>query len=286
MKKQRVFERIVAGIFLILGMITVVSVLLITIYLVIAGVPAIRKIGLISFLFGKEWHSTAAAPEFGILPFILTSIYGTVCAVILGAPIGFLTAVFLSKMAPCNLRRAGETAVSLLAGIPSVVYGLVGMLVFAQTLGFQTCLLSGSLTLVVMNLPTIIRTTQESLKTVPQGYREGALGLGAGKWHIIRTIVLPCSIDGIVTGCILAVGRIVGESAALLFTAGAAEVIANGVVKAYTSNGATLSVLLYLRAFEDGDFASAWGIGAVLLVLVLVINMAARLAKAKLKQKQ
>ena len=160
------------------------------------------------------------------------------------------------------------------------------MLVFAQALGFQTCLLSGCLTLVIMNLPTIIRTTQESLKTVPQGYREGALGLGAGKWHIIRTIVLPCSIDGIVTGCILAVGRIVGESAALLFTAGAAEVIAKGVAKAYTSNGATLSVLLYLRAFEDGDFDSAWAIGAVLLVLVLVINLAARLAKTKLKQKQ
>ena len=158
--------------------------------------------------------------------------------------------------------------------------------VFAQTLGFKTCLLSGSLTLVIMNLPTIIRTTQESLKTVPQGYREGALGLGAGKWHIIRTIVLPCSVDGIVTGCILAVGRIVGESAALLFTAGAAEVIAQNVVKAYTSNGATLSVLLYLRAFEDGDFDSAWAIGAVLLVLVLAINLAARLAKTKLKQKQ
>jgi phosphate transport system permease protein len=137
-----------------------------------------------------------------------------------------------------------------------------------------------------MNLPTIIRTTQESLKTVPQGYREGALGLGAGKWHIIRTIVLPCSIDGIVTGCILAVGRIVGESAALLFTAGAAEVIAGSIAKAYASNGATLSVLLYLRAFEDGDFASAWGIGAVLLVLVLLIDLAARLAKTKLKQKQ
>ena len=121
---------------------------------------------------------------------------------------------------------------------------------------------------------------------MPQGYREGALGLGAGKWHIIRTIVLPCSIDGIVTGCILAVGRIVGESAALLFTAGAAEVIAKSVAKAYTSNGATLSVLLYLRAFEDGDFDSAWAIGAVLLVLVLAINLAARLAKNKLKQKQ
>ena len=192
-------------------------------------------------------------------------------------------AVYLTEYASNRrLIEVIEFTNETLAGIPSIIYGLVGMLVFAQTLGFQTCLLSGSLTLVIMNLPTIIRTTQESLKTVPQGYREGAMGLGAGKWHIIRTIVLPCSIDGIVTGCILAVGRIVGESAALLFTAGAAEVIAKSVFKAYTSNGATLSVLLYLRAFEDGDFTSAWGIGAVLLVLVLLIN----LAKTKLKQKQ
>ena len=195
-------------------------------------------------------------------------------------------AVYLTEYASNRrLIEVIEFTNETLAGIPSIIYGLVGMLVFSQALGFQTCLLSGSLTLVVMNLPTIIRTTQESLKTVPQGYREGAMGLGAGKWHIIRTIVLPCSIDGIVTGCILAVGRIVGESAALLFTAGAAEVIAKSVFKAYTSNGATLSVLLYLRAFEDGDFTSAWGIGAVLLVLVLLINLAARLAKIKLKQK-
>ena len=196
-------------------------------------------------------------------------------------------AVYLTEYATNRrLIEVIEFTNETLAGIPSILYGLVEMLVFAQTLGFKTCLLSGSLTLVIMNLPTIIRTTRESLKTVPQGYREGALGLGAGKWHIIRTIVLPCSVDGIVTGCILAVGRIVGESAALLFTAGAAEVIAQNVVKAYTSNGATLSVLLYLRAFEDGDFDSAWAIGAVLLVLVLAINLAARLAKTKLKQKQ
>jgi len=178
-------------------------------------------------------------------------------------PLGVGAAVYLTEYAQNRkVISVIEFTNETLAGIPSIIYGLVGMLVFAQTLGFQTCLLSGSLTLVIMNLPTIIRTTQESLKTVPQGYREGALGLGAGKWHIIRTIVLPCSIDGIATGCILAVGRIVGESAALLFTAGAAEVIANGVLKAYTSNGATLSVLLYLRAFEDGDFDSAWAIGA------------------------
>ena len=286
MKAKRFCENAIHGWFLLMGLVTVGCVLLITVYLIISGIPAIREIGLVKFLFGPVWDSNAAEPQFGILSFILTSVYGTAGAIVLGVPVGFMTAVFLAKMAPPRLKAVVGAAVNLLAGIPSVVYGLVGMLVFAQTLGFKTCLLSGSLTLVIMNLPTIIRTTQESLKTVPQGYREGALGLGAGKWHIIRTIVLPCSIDGIVTGCILAVGRIVGESAALLFTAGAAEVIAKSVFKAYTSNGATLSVLLYLRAFEDGDFTSAWGIGAVLLVLVLLINLAARLAKIKLKQKQ
>ena len=223
----------------------------------------------------------------GILPTILNTLYVILLTLLIVLPLGVGAAVYLTEYATNRrLIEVIEFTNETLAGIPSIIYGLVGMLVFAQTLGFKTCLLSGSLTLVIMNLPTIIRTTQESLKTVPQGYREGALGLGAGKWHIIRTIVLPCSVDGIVTGCILAVGRIVGESAALLFTAGAAEVIAQNVVKAYTSNGATLSVLLYLRAFEDGDFDSAWAIGAVLLVLVLAINLAARLAKTKLKQKQ
>ena len=223
----------------------------------------------------------------GILPAILNTLYVILLTLLIVLPLGVGAAVYLTEYATNRrLIEVIEFTNETLAGIPSIIYGLVGMLVFAQTLGFKTCLLSGSLTLVIMNLPTIIRTTQESLKTVPQGYREGALGLGAGKWHIIRTIVLPCSVDGIVTGCILAVGRIVGESAALLFTAGAAEVIAQNVVKAYTSNGATLSVLLYLRAFEDGDFDSAWAMGAVLLVLVLAINLAARLAKTKLKQKQ
>ena len=221
----------------------------------------------------------------GILPAILNTLYVILLTLLIVLPLGVGAAVYLTEYATNRrLIEVIEFTNETLAGIPSILYGLVGMLVFAQTLGFKTCLLSGSLTLVIMNLPTIIRTTQESLKTVPQGYREGALGLGAGKWHIIRTIVLHCSVDGIVTGCILAVGRIVGESAALLFTAGAAEVIAQNVVKAYTSNGATLSVLLYLRAFEDGDFDSAWAIGAVLLVLVLAINLAARLAKTKLKQ--
>ena len=252
----------------------------------IIGMVLVRGVPHLSVEFLTTTASVLKGTD-GILPAILNTLYVILLTLLIVLPLGVGAAVYLTEYAT-NRRLIAviEFTNETLAGIPSILYGLVGMLVFAQTLGFKTCLLSGSLTLVIMNLPTIIRTTQESLKTVPQGYREGALGLGAGKWHIIRTIVLPCSVDGIVTGCILAVGRIVGESAALLFTAGAAEVIAQNVVKAYTSNGATLSVLLYLRAFEDGDFGSAWGIGAVLLVLVLVINLAARLAKSKLKQKQ
>ena len=223
----------------------------------IIGMVLVRGIPHISWKFLSTTASVLKKTD-GILPAILNTLYVIVLTLLIVLPLGVGAAVYLTEYASNRrLIEVIEFTNETLAGIPSIIYGLVGMLVFSQALGFQTCLLSGSLTLVVMNLPTII-----------------------------RTIVLPCSIDGIVTGCILAVGRIVGESAALLFTAGAAEVIANGVVKAYTSNGATLSVLLYLRAFEDGDFASAWGIGAVLLVLVLVINLAARLAKTKLKQKQ
>lgn len=222
----------------------------------------------------------------GILPAILNTLDIILLTLAIVLPLGVGAAVYLNEYAQNRrLIRLIEFTNETLAGIPSILYGLAGMLIFVQGLGLQTCLAAGAFTLVVMNLPTIIRTTQEALRTVPQGYREGSIGLGAGKWHTLRTIVLPCSIDGIVTGCILTVGRIVGESAALLFTAGAAEVIVKSLWEAYTSNGATLSVLLYLRAFEDGDFDSAWGIAVVLLVLTLCINAAARLAKTKLKQK-
>ena len=254
------------------------AVLVIALTVGVIGLVLVRGIPHISWEFLSTTASVLKGTD-GILPAILNTLYVILLTLLIVLPLGVGAAVYLTEYASNRkLIEVIEFTNETLAGIPSIIYGLVGMLVFAQTMGFKTCLLSGSLTLVVMNLPTIIRTTQ--------GYREGALGLGAGKWHIIRTIVLPCSIDGIVTGCILAVGRIVGESAALLFTAGAAEVIAGSIAKAYTSNGATLSVLLYLRAFEDGDFASAWGIGAVLLVLVLLIDLAARLAKTKLKQKQ
>ena len=203
----------------------------------IIGMVLVRGLPHISWKFLTTTASVLKGTD-GILPAILNTLYVIVLTLLIVLPLGVGAAVYLTEYAT-NRRiiEVIEFTNETLAGIPSIIYGLVGMLV-------------------------------------------------AGKWHIIRTIVLPCSIDGIVTGCILAVGRIVGESAALLFTAGAAEVIAKGVAKAYTSNGATLSVLLYLRAFEDGDFDSAWAIGAVLLVLVLVINLAARLAKTKLKQKQ
>lgn len=257
--------------------------------LLVAGIIAMvlwRGIPHLSWNFLTTTSSVLKGTN-GILPAILNTLYVILLTLAIVLPLGVGAAVYLNEYAT-NKRMIAliEFTNETLAGIPSILYGLVGMLVFVQGMGLQTCLAAGSFTLVVMNLPTIIRTTQESLKTVPQGYREGAIGLGAGKWHILRTIVLPCSIDGIVTGCILAVGRIVGESAALLFTAGAAEVISKTLLGAYTSNGATLSVLLYLRAFEDGDFDSAWGIAVVLLVLTLCINRAAQFARTKLKQKQ
>ena len=263
-----------------------IAAILVTILVVgIIGLVLVRGLPHVNLTFLTTTSSILKGTN-GILPAILNTLYIILLTLIIVLPLGVGAAVYLTEYATNHtLIAVIEFTNETLAGIPSIIYGLVGMLVFAQALGFQTSLLSGSLTLVIMTLPTIIRTTQESLKTVPMGYREGAMGLGAGKWHIIRTIVLPCSIDGIVTGCILAIGRIVGESAALLFTAGAAQVIAGNIFEAYTSNGASLSVLLYLRAFENGDFDSAWGIGAVLLILVLIINIAARLAKKHLRQK-
>ena len=267
------------------GAVWVAAIFVIALVVGIIGMVLIRGLPHVSWTFLTTTSSILRGTT-GILPAIINTLYIILLTLVIVLPLGVGAAVYLTEYATNRkLIAMIEFTNETLAGIPSIIYGLVGMLVFAQALGFQTSLLSGSLTLVIMTLPTIIRTTQESLKTVPMGYREGAMGLGAGKWHIIRTIVLPCSIDGIVTGCILAIGRIVGESAALLFTAGAAQVIASNILEAYTSNGASLSVLLYLRAFENGDFDSAWGIGAVLLILVLIINIAARLAKKHLRQK-
>ena len=178
-----------------------------------------------------------------------------------------------------------EYAAETLSGIPSIIYGLVGMLFFCQFLGMKTSLLAGSLTLVIMNLPTVMRTTQESLKTVPQSYREGAFGLGAGKWRVIRTVVLPSCVDGIITGCILSVGRILGESAALLFTAGFAHAL-NGIWDGLTSAGATLTVALYVYAKENGEFEVAFAIAAILMILTVLINLAATLVGKYFKKKK
>ena len=222
----------------------------------------------------------------GILPAILNTLYVILLTLLIVLPLGVGAAVYLTEYATNRrLIEVIEFTNETLAGIPSIIYGLVGMLVFAQTLGFKTCLLSGSLTLVIMNLPTIIRTTQESLKTVPQGYREGALGLGAGKWHIIRTIVLPCSVDGIVTGCILAIGRVVGESAVLLYTAGLSTAMQDfSLGNVSKASGATLSAALYIYAKERADLDTAFAIATILLALTIVINLCAGLAGKRLRK--
>lgn len=215
--------------------------------------------------------------KIGILPDILNTVYIVIASVIVVLPIGVGAAVYLTEYAS-NKKVVGliEYAAETLSGIPSIIYGLVGMLFFCQFLNMKTSLLAGSLTLVIMNLPTVMRTAQESLKTVPVSYREGAHGLGAGKWRVIRTVVLPGCVDGIITGCILSVGRILGESAALLFTAGVAHV-ARGFFTGLTSSGATLTVALYFYAKEQGEFGVAFAIAAILMVLTLIINLAATL---------
>ena len=208
----------------------------------------------------------------GILPDILNTVYIVLAAAVIVVPLGAGAAVYLNEYAENKKMVAViEYAAETLSGIPSIIYGLVGMIMFC---GNGSSLLAGALTLVIMNLPTVMRTTQESLKTVPQSYREGAFGLGAGKWRVIRTVVLPGCVDGVITGCILAVGRIVGESAALLYTAGLGHAI-NGLWKGLHTSGATLTVSLYLYAKEDGRFDEAFAIAAILLGLTLLINLAA-----------
>ena len=220
----------------------------------------------------------------GILPNILNTLYIIFVAMVIVLPLGVGAAVYLTEYAE-NRRLVSliEFAAETLTGIPSIIFGLVGMLLFVQKMNLQAGILAGGLTLVVMILPTILRTTQESLKTVPQSYREGALGLGAGKWRMIRTVVLPNAIDGIVTGCILAVGRIVGESAALLYTAGFGLVL-SGFVKALHTSSATLTVALYVYANERGETAVAFSIASILMLLTLLINLSAALLGRKLKK--
>lgn len=222
----------------------------------------------------------------GILPNILNTLHIILITLIVVLPLGVGSAIYLNEYAKNKKAvKIIELATETLAGIPSIIYGLVGMLIFVQFCSLGTSLLAGALTLVIMTLPTIIRTTQESLKTVPDSYREGGLALGAGKWYMIRTAVLPSAIDGIVTGCILSIGRIVGESAALLFTAGMASEML-GLFDAVTPNnaGSTLTVSLYVYAKERGDFDTAFAIAAILLILTLIINLSAKFAAKKLKK--
>ena len=229
-----------------------------------------------------SWPLLSTKPSYlsgtiGILPDILNTVYIVIAALLIVLPLGVGAAVYLTEYATNKkLVAAIEYAAETLSGIPSIIYGLVGMLFFCQFMGLQTSLLAGALTLVIMNLPTIMRTTQESLKTVPQSYREGAFGLGAGKWRVIRTVVLPGCVDGVITGCILAVGRILGETAALLHTAGFAHNLYN-FKDGLENAGATLSVALYAYAKEQGEFDVAFAIAAILMVLALVIDLSATL---------
>jgi phosphate transport system permease protein len=271
--KRRAYCAVMKALML-LSLLAVCAVVLFVVgFVLVKGLPCI------------SWELLSTKPSYlsgriGILPDILNTIYVIITTLFLVVPLGVGTAIYLEEYARGKyLVRLIEYAAETLSGIPSIIYGLVGMLVFCQFFGLGTSLLAGSLTLVVMNLPIIMVTTQESLKTVPQGYREGAYGLGAGRWRVIRTVVLPCCVEGVVTGCILAVGRILGEAAALLFTAGLAHSL-NGFFAGLGRAGATLTVALYVYAREQGEFQVAYAIAAILMLLTLAVNLLA-LACAK-----
>lgn len=260
------------------------------------GITAALVIFLVAYVFIKgipniSWELLSTKPSYisgkiGILPDILNTIYIVLTTLIVVIPLGVGAAIYLTEYAK-NKKIVGiiEYAAETLSGIPSIIYGLVGMLFFCEFLGFRKSLLAGALTLVIMNLPTVMRTTQESLKTVPQSYRDGAFGLGAGKWRVIRTVVLPGCVDGVITGCILSVGRILGESAALLFTAGFAHAL-NGIIDGLSSPGASLTVALYVYAKEQGEFGIAFAIAAILMILTLLINLSAALVSRYFSKKR
>ena len=267
-KKRKIYIGFMRGAMYVCTVLTAALVLFLFGYVLMNGIPNIT------------WELLSTKPSYlteriGILPDILNTVYIVLATLIIVLPLGVGAAIYLTEYAK-NKKLVGmiEYAAETLSGIPSIIYGLVGMLLFSNNFG--TSLLAGALTLVIMNLPTVMRTTQESLKTVPQSYREGAFGLGAGKWRVIRTVVLPGCVDGVITGCILSVGRILGESAALLFTAGFAHAL-NGIFTGLTSPGATLTVALYVYAKEEGEFGVAFAIAAILMILTLLINLSATL---------
>ena len=277
-KKRKLFLWTVRGGMYLATALTAGLTLFLMVYVLAKGIPNIT------------WELLSTKPSYladriGILPDILNTLYIIIYTLILVLPLGVGAAIYLTEYAHNKKVVAViEYAAETLSGIPSIIYGLVGMLLFSNNMG--TSLLAGALTLVIMNLPTIMRTTQESLKTVPQSYREGAFGLGAGKWRTIRTVVLPGCVDGVITGCILAVGRILGETAALLCTAGFAHTLYGGLRETLESSGATLSVALYVYAKEQGEFEVAFAIAAILMVLALLINLAATLTGRYFKKRR
>ena len=267
-KKRKLYIGLMKGAMITCTFLVAALVLFLMGYVLINGLPNIT------------WELLSTKPSYltdriGILPDILNTLYIVLATLVIVLPLGVGAAIYLTEYAKSKkIVSLIEYAAEILSGIPSIIYGLVGMLIFSNNFG--TSLLAGALTLVIMNLPTVMRTAQESLKTVPQSYREGAFALGAGKWRVIRTVVLPNCIDGVLTGCILSVGRILGESAALLFTAGFAHNI-NDIINGITSPGATLTVALYVYAKEEGEFGVAFAIGAILMILTLIINFVATL---------
>ncbi len=277
MKSKRLFENIVHGIFLILGLITVGCVLTITVYLIISGIPAIKEIGLIDFLFGKEWASTADEPKFGILPFILTSVYGTAGAIIIGVPIGFFTAMFLSKIAGKRVRAAIETAVNLLAGIPSVVYGLVGMLVLVPgirkifNLADGASLFAAIIVLAVMILPSIIKVSVTALDAVPKEYEDASLALGATPIETYFRVSAPAAKSGIAAAVVLGVGRAIGEAMAVMMVAGN---VANMPSLFQSVRFLTTAVASEMAYSSPGSLQrnALFSIGLVLFLFIMLIN--------------
>lgn len=265
--KRRLYITLMKALMTISVMITVIIAGFLLVYVLVKGIPNISW----KFLTTKPTYLNGRS--IGILPDILNTLYMVLATLVVVLPLGVGAAIYLTEYAKNKkVVKIIEYAAETLSGIPSIIYGLVGMLIFSNNFG--TSIMAGALTLVIMNLPTVMRTTQESLKTVPQSYREGAFGLGAGKWRVIRTVVLPGCVDGVITGCILSVGRILGESGALLFTAGFAHVV-NGIFTGLMRPGATLTVALYVYAKEEGEFMVAFAIAAILMILTLLINFSA-----------
>lgn len=278
--RRRIWGGTMRGLMVLCVAVTCALAVFLIVYVLVRGVPNL------------SWQLLSTKPSYldgsiGILPDIITTVCTVLTTLLVVLPLGVCAAVYLTEYA-ANKRVVAviEYAAETLSGIPSIIYGLVGQMFFCQFLGMKKSLLAGAMTLVIMNLPTIMRTTQESLKTVPQSYREGAFGLGAGKWRTIRTVVLPGCVDGVLTGCILTVGRILGETAALLYTAGFAHTLYNSLRATLEGSGATLSVALYVYAKEQGEFDVAFAIAAILMALALLINLSAMLTGRYFKKRR